>query len=82
MEGKDRLVGNTAEDVNLRREFSRSVPRGLHFGAIGEIVESNNDRFGVGGFVQGMWGWQDYALSDGSDVNPIDPDPMKTSGRM
>ncbi len=57
------------------------IGKPIYGGAVGEVVESNNDRFQVGGFVHGMWGWQDYALSDGSDVYPVDPDlaPIQTA---
>jgi len=57
------------------------IGKTIYGGAVGEIVESNNDRFNVGGFVHGMWGWQDYAVSDGGDVFPVDPElaPIQTS---
>lgn len=42
-------------------------------GAVGEIVASNNPRFNPGDKVVGMGGWQDYALSDGSDLRVVDP---------
>lgn len=53
----------------------------IYGGAVGEIVESNNDAFKTGGFVHGMWGWQDYAVSDGKGVFPVDPSiaPIQTS---
>ena len=41
-------------------------------GTVGEIVESNNPRFKPGDKVVGMGGWQDYALSDGRDLNVVD----------
>ncbi|MSO65943.1 MAG: NADP-dependent oxidoreductase [Alphaproteobacteria bacterium] len=33
---------------------------------VGEVVRSNNPRYRVGEFVEGMLGWQEYAISDGS----------------
>ncbi|MCH8203793.1 MAG: NADP-dependent oxidoreductase [Candidatus Hydrogenedentes bacterium] len=57
------------------------IGKTIYGGAVGEIVESNNDNFKVGGFVHGMWGWQDYAVSDGKGVFPVDPGlaPVQTS---
>ncbi|RVU83512.1 NADP-dependent oxidoreductase [Leucothrix sargassi] len=38
----------------------------------GEVVESQHPDFKVGDRVTGMFGWAEYALSDGQGVNPID----------
>lgn len=42
-------------------------------GAVGEVVESNHPDFPTGQAVLGMWGWQDYHLSTGNDVQKLDP---------
>ena len=42
-------------------------------GTVGEIVESKNPHFAVGDFVVGMWGWQEYAVSDGKGVQKLNP---------
>ena len=42
-------------------------------GVVGEVIESNNARFGVGDIVQGEFGWQEYTLSNGKGVRKIDP---------
>jgi NADPH-dependent curcumin reductase CurA len=34
--------------------------------AVGQVIESNNPEFQPGEFVQGMLGWQEFAISDGS----------------
>ena len=69
--------------MNAQRSYADpfEIGKPIYGGAVGEIIESNNDRFEVGGFVHGMWGWQDYAVSDGSDVHPVDPDlaPIQTA---
>ncbi|TCS38768.1 NADP-dependent oxidoreductase [Reinekea marinisedimentorum] len=39
---------------------------------LGEVVESNHPDFSVGDRVMGMFGWQEYALSNGQGVNKID----------
>ncbi len=49
------------------------VMRGL---TIGVVEDSNNDRFSPGALVSGTIGWQDYGISDGSDLRVIDPGPL------
>ncbi|PXA82835.1 NADP-dependent oxidoreductase [Nostoc sp. 3335mG] len=39
--------------------------------AVGEIVESNNAEFPVGTTVEGRFGWQHYAKSNGAGVNIV-----------
>jgi NADPH-dependent curcumin reductase CurA len=41
-------------------------------GTAGEVVESKNPKFKVGDKVSGMFGWQQYGLSDGTGLNKID----------
>jgi len=50
-------------------------------GAVGEVIESKNERFAEGDIVEGMFGWQEYALSDGQGVRKIDPElaPISTA---
>lgn len=46
---------------------------------IGEIVESNHPDFNVGDRVSGMMGWQEFYLTNGSDVRKIEaPVPDET----
>lgn len=40
---------------------------------VGQIVKSNNPKYKVGDLVSGMFGWQDYSISDGSSVIPVIP---------
>ena len=49
------------------------VMRGL---TIGVVEESRNDRFLPGNVVSGTIGWQDYGISDGSDMRVIHADPL------
>jgi NADPH-dependent curcumin reductase CurA len=42
-------------------------------GTVGEIVASRHPQFAVGEFVTGAFGWQEYALSDGTGVRRVDP---------
>jgi NADPH:quinone reductase len=42
-------------------------------GAVGEVVESRHTGFAVGEKVEGMFGWQKFAVSDGAGIRKIDP---------
>jgi len=50
-------------------------------GAVGRVLESNNATFENGDIVTGMFGWQEYAVSDGQGVRKVDPAlaPISTS---
>jgi NADPH-dependent curcumin reductase len=39
---------------------------------VGVVEESSNPRFTVGDTVAGMFGWQEYGISDGKGLNKID----------
>jgi NADPH-dependent curcumin reductase CurA len=41
--------------------------------AIGRVVESNHPKLAVGDHVSGMFGVQEYAISNGNDLFPCDP---------
>jgi NADPH:quinone reductase len=42
-------------------------------GAVGTIVASQNPKFQAGDVVEGFFGWQQYAISNGAGVRKIDP---------
>ncbi|MFG1556189.1 MAG: NADP-dependent oxidoreductase [Thermoplasmataceae archaeon] len=42
---------------------------------VGQVVKSNNSKFKVDDIVTGMFGWQDYSISDGSYVDHVVPIP-------
>jgi NADPH-dependent curcumin reductase CurA len=42
-------------------------------GVVGRVIASRNPRFGEGDIVEGILGWQEYALSDGKGLRKIDP---------
>ncbi|HYM13224.1 MAG TPA: NADP-dependent oxidoreductase, partial [Bryobacterales bacterium] len=50
-------------------------------GAVGRVVESKHAEFRPGDYVAGMFGWQQYAVSDGSGVRKLDPKlaPLSTA---
>ncbi|HTR06088.1 MAG TPA: NADP-dependent oxidoreductase [Paraburkholderia sp.] len=41
-------------------------------GTAGEVVESRNPKFKAGDRVVGMFGWQEYGTSNGSDLHVVD----------
>lgn len=42
-------------------------------GSVGEVVQSRHPGFQAGMFALGMWGWQEFGLSDGQSLHPVDP---------
>lgn len=67
----------------MRPEGSYAAPARLGEvmigGAAGQVVASRNPAFPEGVFVEGDLGWQDYALSDGSALRRLPPDPALLS---
>jgi NADPH-dependent curcumin reductase CurA len=55
------------------------VMRGL---TLGVIEASRNDRFAVGTVVAGTNGWQDYAISDGSELRVIPDSPLPLTAHL
>jgi NADPH-dependent curcumin reductase CurA len=41
-------------------------------GAVGEVIESRHPHFAKGELVNGAFGWQEYAVSDGTGVRKLD----------
>ncbi len=56
--------------VNAAANYSQPVGVGevMRSFAVGEVIESQHSEYRAGDIVAGMFGWQDYALSDGSHV--------------
>jgi NADPH-dependent curcumin reductase CurA len=48
---------------------------------VGKVIQSRNSRFSEGSFVSGMFGWQEYAVSNGVGVRRLDPNlaPLSTA---
>ena len=42
-------------------------------GTVGRVVASNSRDFATGEIVQGQLGWQDYAVSNGTNLRKLDP---------
>lgn len=45
----------------------------MRAGTVGKVVKSNNPKFKEGDYVQGAQGVQEYGISDGKDLNKVDP---------
>jgi len=60
--------------MNEGKSYIRPVALGevMRAGAIGSVVESKHPRFAVGTHVTGMLGLQEYALSNGEGLTPVD----------
>ena len=56
--------------VNDAPNYSPPVPVGdvMRAMAVGEVVESRHPAYRAGDRISGTFGWQEYAVSDGSDV--------------
>lgn len=66
------MVGWMSED---RGSYIPPVELGevMRSSGLGEVVDSQHADFAVGDKVVGMFGWTEYALSNGSGVTRIDP---------
>ncbi len=42
-------------------------------GTVGKVLQSNHPGFAKGDIVEGMLGWQEYAISDGQGLRKVDP---------
>jgi NADPH-dependent curcumin reductase CurA len=49
------------------------IGEALSGGAVGQVVESKNDKFKKGDFVSNFAGWREWFLSTGADLQKIDP---------
>ena len=73
--------------MNDAKSYAEPVKIGevMGGGCAGKVIKSNHPKFAEGSYVSGMFGWQEYAVSDGSDgVRPLDPSaaPISTSLHM
>jgi hypothetical protein len=50
-------------------------------GGVGRVIESRHPGFAEGEHVEGMFGWQEYAVSSGEGVRKVDPSlaPLSTA---
>jgi NADPH-dependent curcumin reductase CurA len=69
--------------MNDARSYAAPVEIGgvMVGGAVGQVIESKHSQFAAGDIVQGEFGWQEFAISNGRGVRKIDPTiaPISTS---
>jgi NADPH-dependent curcumin reductase CurA len=69
--------------MNERRSYADPVAIGevMVGEAVGVVEQSNNNRYKPGDVVGGMFGWQEYAISDGRGLRRVDPSiaPISTA---
>ncbi|MEZ9819030.1 NADP-dependent oxidoreductase [Shewanella sp. 10N.286.45.A1] len=51
----------------------------LEGGAIGEVIESNNNEFPVGSKVNSMHGWRSHYVTDGTEITRLPQTPISES---
>ena len=74
------IMGNAGSELPPIEPIAIGDPM---FGfAIAVVEQSNNPAFAPGDHVASTSGWQDYALSDGSDLRVIDPDAAPLSANL
>src|SRR5688572_9465151 len=56
-----------------RDTYVPAIPIGdvIRSGATGQVVSSNHPDYAVGDIVAGVFGWQDYCVSDGGGFIPV-----------
>ncbi len=69
--------------MNAQRGYADPVAIGevMVGGAVGKVLESKHEKYRVGDYVVGPFGWQQYAVSDGTGARKVDPSiaPISTS---
>jgi NADPH-dependent curcumin reductase CurA len=60
--------------MDAKKSYAKYVELGevMTGGTVGEVVESRHPRFAAGELVTGAFGWQEYAVSDGTGVRKVD----------
>jgi NADPH:quinone reductase len=69
--------------ISGRSAYAKPVHPGevMVGGVAGRVIESNDPRLSAGDIVEGMLGWQEYAVAPAKSLRKIDPDsaPVSTS---
>jgi NADPH-dependent curcumin reductase len=63
-----------------RDSYKPAVPLGdvMHSVSVGQVIESRRPDFQEGDVVQGAFGWQDYAVTDGKGFGGLEKVPAST----
>tara|TARA_R110000772_G_scaffold213576_1_gene324131 strand:- start:26541 stop:27569 length:1029 start_codon:yes stop_codon:yes gene_type:complete len=72
---------NLFSKVKKVSDQARPIPIGaVMYGAtVGRVDISNHPDFSVGDLVHGLWGWQDYFISNGAGIFSVDNDISRPS---
>ncbi len=68
--------------ISAARSYAKPVEVGevMTGGAAGRVLKSRNPKFAEGDLVDGIFGWQTHAVSDGRGVRKLDPSlPISTA---
>lgn len=69
--------------MNDTKSYAKPVALGevMVGGTVGKVIASKHPGFQVGDYVESRLGWQEYAISDGTDLRKIDPSlaPLSTA---
>lgn len=65
------MRGRMRESKSYVQPFELNQP--MEGGCVGRVVESKHEQYRVGDYVLGNLGWRDYWISDGTGVQPVDP---------
>jgi hypothetical protein len=70
--------------MNEGRNYAAAQPLNetMIGGTAGEVVESRNAKFGPGDQVVGMFGWQEYGVSDGKGLLKVDTSRIALSAYL
>src|SRR5436305_7399811 len=70
--------------MNETRSYAKSVELGqvMTGETIAEVLESKNQQFKAGDTVAAYVGWQQYAVSDGTGLRPVDPKIVPASAYL
>ncbi|MSQ18580.1 MAG: NADP-dependent oxidoreductase [Betaproteobacteria bacterium] len=60
--------------MDAAKSYAKSVDIGavMEGGTVGEVIASRHEKFNVGDFVTGRFGWQHYSASDGTSATKVD----------
>src|SRR2546428_1068448 len=65
------MRGRMTDQQSYVQPFQMGQP--LDGGCVGQVVQSQGEKFQVGDYVLGRKGWREYYISDGAELARIDP---------
>ncbi|OIQ23838.1 NADP-dependent oxidoreductase [Lacinutrix sp. MedPE-SW] len=65
------LRGRMSDAKSYVEPFKLNEP--VHSGVVAKVLESKNEKFQVGDYVSGMLNWSTQQVSNGEDLNKVDP---------